>query len=166
MYASPTHRNCRHVAPSAAFVRLERFAAPPLSQGRIKSAGRRKNRQRAPCFGESLYRMPFMYLPDEWHSTVRVPFTRGWECHSSEGWVCRRNKNDTAPKEQNRHRETLKYCGFGGFWWVVSDHSGRALEWHSRGQRFDPAYLHQTAVSGNKWTGSRPFCFLRSKNCG
>ena len=22
--------------------------------------------------------------------------------------------------------------------------AGRALEWHSRGQRFDPAYLHQT----------------------
>jgi len=21
--------------------------------------------------------------------------------------------------------------------------AGRALEWHSRGQRFDPAYLHQ-----------------------
>ena len=23
--------------------------------------------------------------------------------------------------------------------------AGRALEWHSRGQRFDPAYLHQKA---------------------
>ena len=24
--------------------------------------------------------------------------------------------------------------------------AGRALEWHSRGQRFDPAYLHQKAM--------------------
>ena len=23
---------------------------------------------------------------------------------------------------------------------------GRALEWHSRGQRFDPAYLHQEKI--------------------
>ena len=28
--------------------------------------------------------------------------------------------------------------------------AGRALEWHSRGQRFDPAYLHQN-------TGKREF---------
>ena len=27
--------------------------------------------------------------------------------------------------------------------WKFSS-AGRALEWHSRGQRFDPAYLHQT----------------------
>ena len=27
------------------------------------------------------------------------------------------------------------------FWGYSS--AGRALEWHSRGQRFDPAYLHQ-----------------------
>ena len=26
----------------------------------------------------------------------------------------------------------------------VTDLTGRALEWHSRGQRFEPAYLHQT----------------------
>ena len=33
--------------------------------------------------------------------------------------------------------------------------AGRALEWHSRGQRFDPAYLHQTkSVSERK----RIFC--------
>ena len=25
---------------------------------------------------------------------------------------------------------------------------GRALEWHSRGQRFDPAYLHQNVPKG------------------
>ena len=26
--------------------------------------------------------------------------------------------------------------------------AGRALEWHSRGQRFDPAYLHHTRTCG------------------
>ena len=30
------------------------------------------------------------------------------------------------------------------FWGYSS--AGRALEWHSRGQRFDPAYLHQKVV--------------------
>ena len=28
-------------------------------------------------------------------------------------------------------------------WGCVTVSLGRALEWHSRGQRFDPAYLHQ-----------------------
>ena len=28
----------------------------------------------------------------------------------------------------------------------VSALLGRALEWHSRGQRFDPAYLHQKVL--------------------
>ena len=27
--------------------------------------------------------------------------------------------------------------------------AGRALEWHSRGQRFDPAYLHQLGSLGS-----------------
>ena len=31
--------------------------------------------------------------------------------------------------------------GFLATWGYSS--AGRALEWHSRGQRFDPAYLHQ-----------------------
>ena len=31
--------------------------------------------------------------------------------------------------------------------------AGRALEWHSRGQRFDPAYLHQQKKDGMR----RPF---------
>ena len=38
---------------------------------------------------------------------------------------------------------------------------GRALEWHSRGQRFDPAYLHQTrkALKTLRFQG---FSFLRA----
>ena len=29
---------------------------------------------------------------------------------------------------------------------VLNRSLGRALEWHSRGQRFDPAYLHQNNI--------------------
>ena len=29
---------------------------------------------------------------------------------------------------------------------VLNRSLGRALEWHSRGQRFDPAYLHQESL--------------------
>ena len=34
--------------------------------------------------------------------------------------------------------------------------TGRALEWHSRGQRFDPAYLHQKTTSSDV-----VFCILQ-----
>ena len=37
--------------------------------------------------------------------------------------------------------------------------AGRALEWHSRGQRFDPAYLHHTKILENHWF-SRIFLVL------
>ena len=36
--------------------------------------------------------------------------------------------------------EALFLPGLRGY---VTSLTGRALEWHSRGQRFDPAYLHQ-----------------------
>ena len=40
------------------------------------------------------------------------------------------------------HAKTLSRAHrFRGY---VTDSLGRALEWHSRGQRFDPAYLHQS----------------------
>ena len=35
--------------------------------------------------------------------------------------------------------EALFWPGLEGY---VTALTGRALEWHSRGQRFDPAYLH------------------------
>ncbi len=38
---------------------------------------------------------------------------------------------------------------------VLNRSLGRALEWHSRGQRFDPAYLHQGTPQRELW------CFLR-----
>ena len=43
----------------------------------------------------------------------------------------------------------LKECAAAkGLIWGYSS-AGRALEWHSRGQRFDPAYLHQTNHEAN-----------------
>ena len=33
--------------------------------------------------------------------------------------------------------------------------AGRALEWHSRGQRFDPAYLHHNRDSRHEVRGSK-----------
>ena len=41
----------------------------------------------------------------------------------------------------------------------VTPSLGRALEWHSRGQRFDPAYLHHRSLE-NHWF-SRLFAVLR-----
>src|SRR3989338_9919155 len=34
--------------------------------------------------------------------------------------------------------------------------AGRALAWHARGQRFDPAYLHQFSVSRSPVTSLNP----------
>ncbi len=36
--------------------------------------------------------------------------------------------------------------------------AGRALEWHSRGQRFDPAYLHHRVLKTN---GFQDFFFVK-----
>ncbi|MBQ5867473.1 MAG: hypothetical protein IIW56_12475, partial [Oscillospiraceae bacterium] len=36
---------------------------------------------------------------------------------------------------------------------------GRALEWHSRGQRFDPAYLHHLVL---KTIGFQDFFFVKT----
>ena len=41
--------------------------------------------------------------------------------------------------------------------------AGRALEWHSRGQRFDPAYLHQTHYERLDFFGDQAFCFLENE---
>ena len=39
--------------------------------------------------------------------------------------------------------------------------AGRALEWHSRGQRFDPAYLHQNNNSHSQCCVS--YCFIQEE---
>ena len=41
--------------------------------------------------------------------------------------------------------------------------AGRALEWHSRGQRFDPAYLHQKPSKSSDFGG---FYYFTAKKCG
>ena len=38
----------------------------------------------------------------------------------------------------NQKNADIMHISFGGYSSV-----GRALAWHARGQRFDPAYLHQ-----------------------
>ena len=40
---------------------------------------------------------------------------------------------------------------------VLNRSLGRALEWHSRGQRFDPAYLHQKLGKSEKTLKSFDF---------
>ena len=42
--------------------------------------------------------------------------------------------------------EALFLPGLGGY---VTALTGRALDWQSRGQRFDPAYLHQKDHNGS-----------------
>ena len=47
-------------------------------------------------------------------------------------------------------------------YWGCSS-AGRALEWHSRGQRFDPAHLHQLFKG---WVSpTHPFAYYRSSTC-
>ena len=55
--------------------------------------------------------------------------------------------------KKNQALADWKKAEFWGFQKVLSyiwgySSAGRALEWHSRGQRFDPAYLHHS-----KWKG-------------
>ena len=42
---------------------------------------------------------------------------------------------------------------------VLDRELGRALEWHSRGQRFDPAYLHHLVL---KTIGFQDFFFVKT----
>ena len=43
--------------------------------------------------------------------------------------------------------------------WAYNHPVGRALEWHSRGQRFDPAYLHHLVL---KTIGFQDFFFVKT----
>ena len=53
----------------------------------------------------------------------------------------------------NTHSHTL-------FWGCVSRWFGRALAWHARGQRFDPAILHQKSTVLRRKYGAFLFAFL------
>ena len=46
------------------------------------------------------------------------------------------------------------------FWGCVSRWFGRALAWHARGQRFDPAILHQKSTVLRRKYGAFLFAFL------
>ena len=51
-----------------------------------------------------------------------------------------------------------KLSGTANRIWGYSS-AGRALEWHSRGQRFDPAYLHHRVLKTN---GFQDFFFVKT----
>ena len=53
--------------------------------------------------------------------------------------------------------EALFCPGLGGY---VTALTGRALDWQSRGQRFDPAYLHQKDHNGSCGLS---FCFFETE---
>ena len=58
---------------------------------------------------------------------------------SASNQVCHLSPRETTVKSKSPG--TLANQEFPVIWGYSS--AGRALEWHSRGQRFDPAYLHQ-----------------------
>ena len=60
--------------------------------------------------------------------------------------------------------ETSKISGLALFSGSVSNHLGSALEWHSRGQRFDPAMLHY--YKAWKHYVSKPFYFFENRVFG
>ncbi len=62
-----------------------------------------------------------------------------WYCASASNRVCS-PATESKVKKLNSS-EIQQNQGFLATWGYSS--AGRALEWHSRGQRFDPAYLHQ-----------------------
>ena len=51
-------------------------------------------------------------------------------------------------KDGKKEKQVLTKCRIPVIITLLWGYSsaGRALEWHSRGQRFDPAYLHQRDV--------------------
>ena len=68
------------------------------------------------------------------------PFIWGYSsAGSASNQVCHLSPRETTVKSKSP--ETPGTQGFPVIWGYSS--AGRALEWHSRGQRFDPAYLHQ-----------------------
>ena len=59
----------------------------------------------------------------------------------------------------------MAHCRMG----CVTARLGRALEWHSRGQRFDPAYLHQKLAKVRKTLKSsdfKVFSYPKAENSG
>ena len=76
------------------------------------------------------------------------------------GWFALRRRRSLKPswcsgiKIRRQRARRFLYSGLAGRYtrplgWGYSS-AGRALAWHARGQRFDPAYLHQSVSSDRK----------------
>src|SRR5690606_29626249 len=70
--------------------------------------------------------------------------------------TCRRVRieSSTQARVNLRAQGCVAYT-LGLFWGYSS--AGRALAWHARGQRFDPAYLHQIRSRSSRGLGHDPF---------
>ena len=79
----------------------------------------------------------------------------------------------TPVSREPKCRKTFEFQGFPGHsrvlqrgrnWGCVFLPFGRALEWHSRGQRFDPAYLHQKGTKKLAFERKQAFFLKKVKS--
>ena len=81
-----------------------------------------------------------------------------FSCYYADCWTENHFSTEFGVSTLNRtHSHTL-------FWGCVSRWFGRALAWHARGQRFDPAILHQKSTVLRRKYGA--FLFLCRKKWG
>ena len=77
-----------------------------------------------------------------------------FSCSYADCWTEKHFSTEFAVLTPNHtHSHTL-------FWGCVSRWFGRALAWHARGQRFDPAILHQKSTILHVKYGAFLFAFL------
>ena len=77
-----------------------------------------------------------------------------FSCSYADCWTEKHFSTEFAVLTPNHtHSHTL-------FWGCVSRWFGRALAWHARGQRFDPAILHQKSTVLRLKYGAFLFAFL------
>ena len=77
-----------------------------------------------------------------------------FSCSYADGWTEKHFSTEFGVLTPNHtHSHTL-------FWGCVSRWFGRALAWHARGQRFDPAILHQKSTVLRLKYGAFLFAFL------
>ena len=139
-FAHPSHI-LRAVEPFAASVRAGTSFRDPYRNGNQKPT------QAVLCRSEchsSTRRMNGTYPSG-------MPFIRRFECHFYDGIGAYKNGyNDTIARLGENRVLMPKPCIFGDsalLSGVVTNHSGSALEWHSRGRGFDPPCLHQYSIS-------------------
>ena len=77
-----------------------------------------------------------------------------FSCSYADCWIGKHFSTEFGVLTPNHtHSHTL-------FWGCVSRWFGRALAWHARGQRFDPAILHQKSTILHVKYGAFLFAFL------